>query len=207
MHGTGVRAGAIKLGGRNPELSAAEQKAFRAGARAQRATGVHITTHCTKYGGESSQLELLDAEGVDLARCVIGHTHEHLIDPEVRQTCLAWMRRGANFLPTNLGIDRQRSPSEPPPSVARGGGAEEWRPLVEAIHQVFDAGLGGQLCFGLDFSFVSESAPFGPCSFLPPPPYIHLFSHTLPALRAVGLTPAEEDAILRANPQRIIPVQ
>ena len=192
IHGTGVRAGAIKLGTSAPELTETEAKAFRAGARAQRTTGVHITTHCTKIGSETSQLRLFEDEGVDLSRVVIGHTQRHLMDEDCRGVCLDWMRRGANFLLTNLGI---------------GDDPERWRPLVEAIHEVFSAGLGDRLCFSLDWAFVSESGPFGPCNFIPPPPFLHMFTHTLPAFREMGLTEEEEAAIMRTNPQRILPVK
>jgi predicted metal-dependent phosphotriesterase family hydrolase len=40
-----------------------------------------------------------------------------------------------------------------------------------------------------------------------PPPYLHMFTHTLPAFRKMGLTAEEEDCIMRRNPQRIIPIQ
>ncbi len=193
IHGTDVRAGAIKLGTSAPEMTALETKTFQAGARAQQATGVHITTHCTQIGAETSQLELLDQEGVDLSRVVIGHTAGHLMNPECRRVCLAWMRRGANFLPTNLGI--------------RDDQGEQWRPLVDAIHAVFDAGQGDKLCLGLDSGYCSESKVFGPMTFLPPAPWTHMFTHTLPAFRKLSLTPAEEDTMLRANPQRILPVR
>jgi len=195
VHGSSVHAGAIKLGTRNPTMSPLEQKAFKAAARAQQATGVHITTHCTQLGAESDQLSVLDKEGADLNRVVIGHTAGHLMDPDRRKICLAWMRRGANFLPTNLGI---------PDRDPRGEG---WRPLVEAIHEVFDAGLGEKLTFGTDWAFVSESEPFAACKFIPPPPFIHLFSHALPAFRAMGLTAEEEEQILVKNPARILPVE
>jgi len=129
---------------------------------------------------------------VDLTRVVIGHTAAHLMDPETRTVCMDWMHRGANFLPTNLGI--RENP-------------ERWRPLVEAIHEVFHDGLGDRLCFGLDWAFVSESGPFGPCTYMPPPPFLHMFTHTLPAFRAMGLTPEEEKAIMIMNPRRILPVR
>jgi predicted metal-dependent phosphotriesterase family hydrolase len=193
IHGTDVHAGAIKLGTSGPELTAAEEKAFRAGARAQKATGVHITTHCTQLGAETSQLALLEEEGVDLSRVVIGHTAWHLTDPECRAVCLDWMRRGANFAPTNLRLDQKDGP-------------EHWRPLVEAIHEVFDAGLGNHLALGLDCAFVSESGTFEYC-IVPPPPYLYMFTHTLPAFREMGLTDAEEDTMMAANPQRILPVR
>ena len=193
IHGTAVRAGAIKLASSAAELTEAEEKAFRAGARAQEATGVHITTHCTKLGAETSQLELLDAEGVDLRRVVIGHTAWHLMDADCRRICVEWMRRGATFLPTNLRMDGER-------------GVEGWRPLVEAIHEVFDAGLGDHLVLGLDCAFASESGEFQYC-IIPPPPYLYMFAHTLPAFREMGLTPAEEETMMAANPQRILPVR
>ena len=192
VHGTPMHAGAIKLGTRNPVMSALEKKTFLAAAKAQQATGVHITTHCTQIGAETDQLATLEGAGVDLNRVVIGHTASHLMNPERRTICLEWMRRGANFLPTNLGVR---------------GDSEGWRPLIEAIHEIFDAGLGDKITFGTDWAFVSESGPFGACTFMPPPPFIHLFTHTLPAFRAMGLTAEGEERIMRVNPRRVLPVQ
>ena len=191
IHGTEVRAGAIKLGTSAPEMTEAEEKAFRAGARAQKVTGVHITTHCTRIGAETTQLRLLDEEGVDLERVVIGHTAKHLMDTETRKVCVEWMRRGANFLPTNLRVD---------------GEPGRWRPLVEAIHEVFDAGLGEHVVLGLDCAFSSESGPFTYC-IMPPPPFLYMFARTLPAFREMGLTGEEEQMIMVRNPQRILPVK
>lgn len=193
IHGTPVRAGAVKLGSSQGPMTDTEKKCFRAGARAQRATGVHITTHCTVAGAESTQLALLEDEGVDLRRVVIGHTAWHLSDPWHRKTCLEWMKRGANFLPTNLGVK---------PWLG-----ETWRPLVNAIHEIFDAGHGDKLVLGLDSGYCSESSAFGPMTFLPPEPWTHMFTNTLPAFRAMGLKPEEEKAMLVTNPQRLIPVQ
>jgi len=194
IHGTGVRAGAIKIGTSAPEMTELEIKTFRAAARAQKATGVHITTHCTKLGAETTQLRVLDDEGVDLRRVVIGHTAWHLMDETCRKACIDWMKRGANFLPTNIGITDQPS-------------KDNWRPLVEAIHEVFRAGHGDKLGLGLDSGYCSESGEFGPVTFLPPPPFVHAFSEVLPAFREMGLTEQEETAIMQDNPQRILPVR
>lgn len=193
IHGTGIRAGAIKLGTSQPPMTELEVKTFRVGARVQKKTGVHITTHCTWLGSETSQLTILEREGVDLSRVVIGHTAGHLMSPQFRKTVLAWMARGANFLPTNMGV--------------KEGKEESWRPLVEGIHEVFQAGHGDKLVLGLDSGYCSESCEFGPMKFLPPHPWTHLYTHTLPAFRRMGLTPAEEQAMMETNPQRIIPVR
>lgn len=190
IHGTRVRAGCIKLGTSQAPMTASELKAFRAGARAQKATGVHITTHCTIKGAETSQLTVLDSEGVDLQRVVIGHTATHIMDKSYLKTVMEWMKRGANFMPTNLDV------SSP----------ENWRPLIEAIHEIFDAGHGDKLVFGMDHGYCSESAPFERVRFLPPPPFVYMFTQVLPAFRALGLSPGEESQIMLQNPARIIPV-
>jgi len=193
IHGTGVHAGVIKLGTSQAPMTPDEIKTFRAGARAQKATGVHLTTHCTRLGAETSQLTILDSEGVDLSRVVIGHVAGHLMSAEYRGSIIEWMKRGVNFLPTNLGIGED-------------GGAH-WQPLVDAIHEVFDAGHGDKLVLGLDSGYCSESCEFGPMTFLPPEPFLHMFSHVLPAFRKMGLTAQEEEAIMRSNPRRILPVR
>lgn len=191
IHGTDVRAGAIKLGTSQAPMTEAETKAFIAGARAQKETGVHITTHCTQLGAETSQLTILDREGVDLTRVVIGHTASHLTNENYRHVILEWMKRGANFMPTNINV------TDP----------EQWRPLVEAIHEVFDAGMGHQLFLGLDSGYCSESGPFEPVQFMPPDPWCYMYTHTLPTFRRLGLTKEEEEAIMVNNPASIIPVR
>ena len=193
IHGTGIRAGCIKLGSSQAPMTAAEKKAFRAGARAQGTTGVHITTHCTVPGAETSQLSLLEDCGVDLRRVVVGHTGYLFMDARLRRTGLEWMKRGANFMPTNLGVK---------PWLG-----ERWRPLIEGIHEVFQAGHGDKLVLGLDSGYCSESGPLEPVRFLPPHPWTHMFTNTLPAFRALGLTPEEEEAMMTANPRRILPVR
>ena len=192
VHGTNVHAGAIKIASSQPKMTQAEEKFFVAGAQAQKQTGVHITTHCTKVGAETSQLQLLFDEGVDLNRVVVGHTNWHLMNAESQKVCIDWMERGANFLPTNLAI------TEDP---------EDWRPLIEAIHEIFNIGLGDKIMFGLDHGYVSESRPFSVATFMPYPPFLYMFSHTLPTFKKMGLTEKEEEAIMLMNPQRILPIQ
>jgi phosphotriesterase-related protein len=197
IHGTPVHAGAIKLASSRPEMTPAEEKAFRAGARAQKKTGVHITTHCTMKIAAFSQLLLLDEEEVDLNRVSIGHIGCSLREKTFRKACIPWMKRGATFLPTNLSI----GPKDPK--------GERWRPLIEGIHELFDAGVGDRLGFGLDCSFISAAEVLKPGDgrFILHPPWLYMFTHTLPAFRKLGLTAEEEDWIMRRNPQRILPVQ
>jgi len=189
IHGSSVRAGVIKLGS-SRGLTDIERKAFRAGALAQKQTGVSITTHCTTPDTHNAQLGALDQDGVDLSRVTIGHTASHMVnEPDsVRE----WMKRGATFLPTNLRMDMSW---------------EFYPDLVNAIHECFQQGLGEHIVLGLDWAFEDERGPFVPCSFMPPPPYVYMFAYTLPRLRKLGLSEEEEKQIMVKNPARILPVQ
>jgi predicted metal-dependent phosphotriesterase family hydrolase len=187
IHGTGVRAGIIKLGSSGAELTAAEAKAFRAGAMAQLATGVAVTTHCTAPGAHATQLEALTEAGVDASRVVIGHTARHVVNEtgSVRE----WMARGATFLATNLRMDEDW---------------EFWAEFVRVVRGLFDEGLGEHLVLGLDWAFETEQGPFLPCTFMPPPPFRYMFTHTLPRFRKLGLEEAAIEQMLVANAARLL---
>ena len=42
---------------------------------------------------------------------------------------------------------------------------------------------------------------------MPPPPWLYMFTETLPSFRRLGLTAQEEETMMVKNPQRILPVQ
>lgn len=71
---TEVRAGVIgEVGADKWYVSAVEERSLRAAARAQRRTGVAITTHAARWPVGLAQLEIFLAEGVDPRRVIIGH--------------------------------------------------------------------------------------------------------------------------------------
>ena len=189
LHGSDVHTGVIKLGSSSADLTDAEGKAFRAGAAAQQATGVSITTHCEGAGTHVTQLAALTDAGVDPARVVIGHTQGHIVNET--DTVREWMKRGATFLPTNLRMD---------------GDWEFWADLVPVIRRLFDDGLGEHIVLGLDWAFETEQGPFVGCTFMPPPPYRYMFTHTLPRFRKLGLEESQIEQMMVANPARILPV-
>jgi len=72
--GTGVRAGIIgEIGSEQWYISAAEERSFRAAARAHLQTGATITTHAARWPVGLDQLDILTGEGVDPGRVIIGH--------------------------------------------------------------------------------------------------------------------------------------
>jgi phosphotriesterase-related protein len=70
---TGIRAGAIKVATGVGRITANEEKAIRAAARAQREVGAPIITHTSKGTMGPEQVDILEDEGADLSRVVIGH--------------------------------------------------------------------------------------------------------------------------------------
>ena len=87
-----------------------------------------------------------------------------------------------------------------------GENPAEWQPLVDGIHEIFDAGYGDKLLFGMDSGYCSERSVFERMWFLPPPPWLYFFSTVLPAFRTLGLTAAEEERMLAGNPGRLMAV-
>ncbi|MBB2975351.1 phosphotriesterase-related protein [Microbacterium endophyticum] len=73
--GTGVRAGVIgEIASDLSHISTAEERSFRAAARASRETGVMVSTHAATFPTGLAQLEIMTEEGVDPSRVVIGHS-------------------------------------------------------------------------------------------------------------------------------------
>src|SRR5579875_407593 len=71
VRGTGVRAGIIgEIGADRAYISAAEERSFRAAARAHLRTGLTVSTHAARWPVGTEQLRLLGEEGVDPRRAV-----------------------------------------------------------------------------------------------------------------------------------------
>ena len=70
---TGVRPGVIGEIGSEKMITALEERVLRAAARAQRHTGLTITTHTARWPNGLKQLAIMKAEGVDPHRVIIGH--------------------------------------------------------------------------------------------------------------------------------------
>jgi predicted metal-dependent phosphotriesterase family hydrolase len=70
---TGIRPGVIGEIGSERTITALEERVLRAVARAQRQTGLTITTHTARWPNGLKQLAIMQAEGVDPHRVIIGH--------------------------------------------------------------------------------------------------------------------------------------
>ena len=97
--GTEIRTGLLKSGVSRAVIEGLEAKCARVVARAQKRTGLAITTHTSASsrfeveGGNlgTQHLDLFESEGVDPARVIVGHTDEN---GDIRQL-VALAERGA----------------------------------------------------------------------------------------------------------------
>lgn len=98
---TGIRAGVIKVGC-DPDMDDETELVLRAAARAHLATGALITTH-TKPKNKVGLLiqDVLESEGVDLSRVLIGHSGDTTDLGHLEALC----ERGSHLGMDRFGLD------------------------------------------------------------------------------------------------------
>jgi phosphotriesterase-related protein len=183
VDGTGIRAGIIGEIGTDIEfLTPAQERVFRAAARAQRQTGVAISTHCQRTGrlGQDQVRVLLD-EGVAPDRIIIGHHGDKRhVDHE-----LGLLEHGVYVQIDHVGF-RDLQPDE---QRARN------------VKAIIDAGYGDRLLISQDVCLPNHLRWFGGHG------YGHLLERFVPMLRDVGLSQAAIDRLLIDNPAAVLPAR
>jgi phosphotriesterase-related protein len=178
IDGTDIRAGVIgEIGVDRDVLSGVEERVLRAAARAQRRTGAPIITHASMYPAGLAQLDILEEEGVDSARIVIGHADTYL-DPDYHRAVL---ERGAY-----LAFD----------TIARVHQNPDER-RAEAIVGLLDHGWGERLLLSSDRCFRSDLLAFGG------PGYGVVITSFFERLRRAGVSDATLDLMTIDNPRRL----
>ena len=142
IDGTDVRAGLLgEIGAHHTWVSPVEERMFRAVARAQKRTGVSIATHALFWPVGLDQLDILEEEGVDLRRVIVGHCQtwpDHKYHAEIA-------RRGAYVAFDRLGT-----------MVEYEHGND-----MRLIKQLVDAGLTKHVLLGQDVCYRTDYAAYG----------------------------------------------
>jgi phosphotriesterase-related protein len=183
VDGTGIRPGIIgELGTERFHITPAEERVFRAAARAQRATGFAISTHTTHFGDLAlEQVALLCEEGVLPERIVVGHLGERRDARDV----LAVAATGAFVQIDHVG----RSPS--------AGTQPEWR-RARTVADVARAGHLDQLLISMDICATTKLHWYGGHG------YDYLLRSFVPLLVDAGLTESDVRTLLVDNPRRAL---
>jgi predicted metal-dependent phosphotriesterase family hydrolase len=146
--GTGVRAGFIgEVASDLPDITAREERSFRASGRAAARTGVMVSTHAPTFPTAETQIDILVSEGVDPARIVIGHTDtvkalQYSIDllergVFIEYDCMMAVKAGGAINPAEL--DRR----------------------ISYLRALVDLGWGHRILLSQDVSQRSHQAAFG----------------------------------------------
>jgi phosphotriesterase-related protein len=187
---TGIKAGVIKAAGVSAKLTPAEEKGFRAAARASKATGVPIETHTDagNRGGET-QAAILEAEGVNPARVSLGHSD----DTEDANYLIGLAKRGYT-----LGIDHvfwgATKPAKGEPEYVTYLRRIPWRTRAGYVKQLIDAGFGDRIFLSNDCELEREQ--------LNPDGFLFNTRKTIPYLKQLGVSQREIHSITVDNPGR-----
>jgi len=172
---TGIRAGIIgEIGADKWYISAAEERSFRAAARAHLRTGLTISTHAARWPVGLEQLRLLGEEGVEPRRVIVGHADTVPI-PDYH---LALARQGSYVSFDSIGT----------------GTAYDLRRAVDYVLALVRAGFGAQVLLSHDVFLRGHLRADGG------PGYGYLLTDFLPLLVDAGLDRQEARSLVTANP-------
>lgn len=179
VDGTGIRAGFIgEIGTERGYIRPAQERVFRAAARAHRRTGCPIMTHTTHFGELAiEQLDLLAEEGVPASSVIISH----LGDRPGGKWWLPIAERGAWLSIDNLGFVSGYAPLEV---------------RADNVAGLCRAGFAGQLMLSNDLCLVDQMAAYGG------PGYDNVIRKFLPLLRERGVSEEEIYGMTVLNPSR-----
>ena len=183
--GTGVRPGIIgEIGTDKPWVSALEERVHRAAARAARRTGLAVTTHGVMSPVGLDQLRILEDEGLDPARVVIGHADSY----PVLEHHLAIIERGANvefdFLGMNfLALERLGEPR-----------------VIDLLGELIARGHADRILLSQDVCHDSQLKKYEGNG------YVYLADTFLPRLRDAGVTDDQIETMTVANPRRLLAI-
>ena len=185
--GTDAKIGLIGEIGVSSDFTAAEEKSLRGAARAQVRTGLPLMVHLPGWFRLGHRvLDIVEAEGADLAHTVLCHMNPSHDDWEYQRTIA---KRGAFVEFDMIGMDyfyadqQVQCPSDD--EVAR------------AILRLADAGHLDRVLLSQDVFIKMMLTRYGGNG------YAFVQRHFLPRLARHGMDAASCDALLTTNPQRV----
>ena len=181
-----VKPGIIgEIGTDKPWVSPAEERVHRAAARAALRTGRSITTHSVMSPVGLAQLKIIEEEGLDPGRVVIGHSDsypvlDHYLEVIARGASLEFDFLGMSFTPIERhGEDR----------------------LIERLLELLARGHADRILLSQDVCHDSQLKRYAGHG------YVYLAETFLPRLRAAGVSDAEIDTMTVNNPRRLLTIE
>lgn len=181
---TGIRPGIIgEVGTDKWWVSSQEERVHRAAARAQKATGLAITTHSIGKPVGLLELDIFEEEGVDPSRVVIGHCdlpHSLFLDYH-----LEILRRGAYVQFDTFGAK--------PPEIEEHA--------MKIFLDLLSRGYEKRLLLSQDVCKVQHLCAFGGNGFS------HVLKSVVPGLHRAGVSKEVVHSMLVENPRRVLTIE
>jgi phosphotriesterase-related protein len=179
IDGTDVRAGLLgEIGAHFTWVSPVEERVFRAVARAQQRTGVSIATHALHSPVGLDQLDILEDEGVDLRRVIVGHCQSYP-HPDYHAEIA---RRGAYVSFDRLGFVNDY----------------EHETMLMLIRRMVEAGLTPHVLLSQDVCWRTDYVAYGGRG------YAWVATGLREELRALGVSDEQYRAMTVENPRRAL---
>jgi len=185
--GTGIRPGIIGELGTSSPVQPDEEKVLRAGARAQRVSGLAINVHVAIFQREALRvLEILEGAGADLPRVIISHLDENLDLGYHR----AILERGATVEYDTFGSKFA--------FAHRGARESSDGERIEALLRLLDEGWEKQILLSQDVCTKLHLLAYGGYG------YGHLLRTIVPRLRERGVGESTLRTMMVTNPARLL---
>lgn len=160
-----------------------ELKVLRAAARASRLTGAAITLHA--IGNAGSYLDILEEEGADLTRVVVGHSEDVFLEPALVDR---FLKRGV-VLQADYSLQYY---------ATVGPVSSRQREILDAIVAAVKRGYANQIVLSLDVCIKLGLKKYGGGG------YSWLIQYVLPYLRDHGVSETQIQQMMVQNPQRLL---
>jgi phosphotriesterase-related protein len=188
IEGTGIKAAIIKVANDMGGVSPEGEIILRAAARAQKATGVPISTHtwAPERVGEQ-QVRIFEDEGVDLNRVYVGHSND--------TTDIAYL---TGLLAKGVWIGLDRYPG------GLNNDTPKWEQRTETVKRLIDAGYAHKIMLGHDWSVtltIASAEVRKARDEYNPDGYLFITRKVLPKLRSMGVSDATINQIMVENPK------
>ena len=190
---TGIRAGIIGEIGVSDPITESEVNILKAAARAQLTTGAAISIHNAARNGSRSGdrvADILEAEGVDLRRVIMGHMESSIDSPQHHR---GLARRGCYLAFDMFGQDEFETGF---PYVHAGDPQR-----TRAVRALVDDGLASQLLLSHDVCYLVHLQRYGGYG------YSHLLRNIRLRFVHEGLPEATFWSIMTDNPRAVLPIR
>ena len=195
---TGIRSGIIgEIGVNGDPITRNEEKSIRAASRASLQTGAAITFHRGGTGSERHiTLNLVEEEGADLTRVIMGHSDEIAGDFELLESLLV---RGVyiqfDLIGREYAVDQINAIS-PETSLDLSVTGKD----AHSIPKLIEAGYEDKILLSHDVCWKTHLKKYGGFG------YSFIIERFLPYLRQIGVGDTQINKMMIENPKSILPL-